>query len=533
MDMQAGGETMYKVLLADDEILIRENIKKRIPWRDLGFELAASCENGKEAIECLKKENVDLVLTDICMPYVDGLEIARYVKEHMANAKVVIITGYDEFEYAREALEHHVFSYILKPITADELMETLRQVHGELDSERKNLKAHSLYENSVPVLRNQFLNQLVRGEIQSSELASKLAEFHIDFPLSYNSVVILLPRDSSRRNELYKAVEIMEAEYETKVLPFEGNDGTLIMLLHQGREEKQRGAVRLRCRKLLDTIGQGTGMVFSCLIGPVAAQPFLLSDSYEKARGLAEFIYLERSDFVYDWEEYDQQYFHPQWNLKKENLEERLIYAVQSNLVDDIRQDIGSIRREYRDQWIGKTKIVMIYQNLMLAQMNRFEKFNMEDQEFFEKYQEIISGLYNYKYISDMEKAVLEFFLAAAELMNKKRSSYGEQQVKIALEYINTHYGDFELSLQKLCKNLAISVSYFSAIFKNYTGMTFIEALNKRRIEKAIELLENTSLKHYEIAEKCGYSDASYFGYTFKKLVGKSPRGYVKELRNS
>lgn len=523
---------MYKVLLVDDEILIREKITKRIPWKDLGFELVASCENGKEAIEWMQREAVDLVLTDICMPYVDGLEIAKYVKENLENAKVVIITGYDEFDYAREALQYHVFSYILKPITADELIESLKQARCELECERKNLKVHSLYENSVPVLRNQFLNQLVRGESQRFELASKLSEFHINFQLPYYSVVILLPKDPSRRNELSKAVKIIENEYEATMLPFEGNDGTVITIINQERDEKQKGTVRLRCRELLDKLYQRMEIVFSCLVGPAVPQLFLLNNSYEKARELVKFIYLERPGFIYEWERYNQQHTNLQWDLKKEHLEERLIYAVQSNLIEDIRQDLCSIRKEYRDQWIGKTKVVIVYQNLMMALMNRFEKFDIEDKEFFIKYQEIISGLYNCDYISEMEQAVLDYFLAAAELMNRKRSSYGEQQVKIALEYIDTHYGDFDLSLQQLCENLAISVSYFSATFKTYTGMTFIEALTKKRIEKAIDLLENTTLKYYEIAEKCGYSDANYFGSTFKKTVGKSPRAYVKELKN-
>lgn len=523
---------MYKVLLVDDEVLIRENMKNRIPWEDLGFELAASCENGKEAIEWIQKETIDLVLTDICMPYVDGLGIAKYVKNHAANAKVVIITGYDEFDYAREALEYHVFSYILKPITANELMEVLKQVRDELECERKTWKVHSLYENSVPVLKNQFLNQLVKGEGQCSELVSKLAEFHMDVPVSHCNVVILLPKDPSKSGELHRVVKILEAENVTAILPFEGNDGTVLMILNQERGEKQKGTVRLQCRQLLDYLCQKTGITFSCLIGPVVPQVSLLNRSYKRARELMKFIYLERPDSIYDWEAYDQQHLNLQWNLKNENLEERLIYAVQSNLTDDLKQDIGSIRKEYRDKWIGKTKVVMIYQNLMMALMNRFQKLNIEDHAFFEKYQEILAGLYNYDSISEMEKAVLDYFLAAAELMNQKRGSYGEQQVKIALEYMDTHYGDFDLSLQRLCKNLAISVSYFSSTFKNATGMTFVEALTKKRIEKAKDLLENTSLKSYEIAEKCGYSDANYFGSIFKKVVGKSPRVYVKELRN-
>ncbi|MBD9157626.1 MAG: response regulator, partial [Lachnospiraceae bacterium] len=116
---------MYKVLLVDDEALTREAISENIPWGKLGFELVASCENGRDAMEVIRQKKPDLVLTDICMPYVDGIELAKYIFENCPDTKTIIISGYDEFEYAKQAVRYQVMEYILKPITPSELTEVL------------------------------------------------------------------------------------------------------------------------------------------------------------------------------------------------------------------------------------------------------------------------------------------------------------------------------------------------------------------------------------------------------------------------
>ena len=127
---------MYKVLLVDDEALIREAISENTKWNELGYELVGACKNGKEAIEKIKENPPDLLLTDICMPYVDGMDLTKFVYENYRDTKVVIISGYDEFEYAKNAVKYQVVEYILKPITAVELSETLKKVREKLDGER-------------------------------------------------------------------------------------------------------------------------------------------------------------------------------------------------------------------------------------------------------------------------------------------------------------------------------------------------------------------------------------------------------------
>ena len=153
---------MYKVLLVDDEALTREAISENIPWGKLGFELVASCENGRDAMEVIRQKKPDLVLTDICMPYVDGIELAKYIFENCPDTKTIIISGYDEFEYAKQAVRYQVMEYILKPITPSELTEVLLKAKARLDearTERTTLKKlKGAYQSNRPLLRGRFLN---------------------------------------------------------------------------------------------------------------------------------------------------------------------------------------------------------------------------------------------------------------------------------------------------------------------------------------------------------------------------------------
>ena len=128
---------MYKVLLVDDEILVRDAIRKKIEWNKIGFELVGDCENGRDAIEFVQNNPVDLVLTDICMPHVDGMELSRYLYENYPQISIIIFSGYSDFEYAKQAIQYKVSEYILKPVTAKELTEVLERLKKKLDSIRK------------------------------------------------------------------------------------------------------------------------------------------------------------------------------------------------------------------------------------------------------------------------------------------------------------------------------------------------------------------------------------------------------------
>ncbi len=523
---------MYKVLLVDDEILIRERISQRIPWESLGYELRGTCENGKEAIEFMEKQPVDLVLTDICMPYVDGLELAKYLYENEKRTKVVIITGYDEFEYAKKAVEYRVLSYVLKPVTAVELIEKLEEAKKTLESEEANLQVRTYYEGSFPLLKNQFLLQLSKGKFQEEEIEEKLKEFHIDFQGECYCTALLYPRAELEKRELAQMSSLINREAGEDVLAFEGDDNNIILYVKKKNSSQLKKDMAHICEAAAKSFERELNTQVFSLIGTCVFRLGGMGLSYEKAMELKEYLYLERDKGIYEWDKYQKYKRSTQGMICENDREKRIVLAVRSNLSEEVMKEVCGVRAECVVRWIAKNKVVVLYQSLILAVMNFFERLNIVDDAFFLKEQEIISGLFGCTYISEMEKKVLEFFEMAVEIMNSNRGNYGDHQAMAALEYINSHYADCDLSLQEICEKLAISVSYFSSAFKNYTGMTFVEALTKRRMEKAIELLENTSLKTYEIAEKCGYNDANYFSAIFKRTTKMTPREYARTLMN-
>ena len=523
---------MYKVLLVDDEILIRERISQRIPWESLGYELKGTCENGKEAIEFMERQPVDLVLTDICMPYVDGLELAKYLYENEKRTKVVIITGYDEFEYAKKAVEYRVLSYVLKPVTSVELIEKLEEAKKILDSEEANFQVRTYYEGSYPLLKNQFLLELSKGRFYEEGIEEKLKEFHIDFQGECYCVALLYPRIQPDKKELSHMASLIAREAGEDVLSFEGDDHNIILYVKKKNSSELKKDMAFICEATARWVEKEFHTPVFSLIGTCVFRLGGIGFSYEKAMELKEYIYLERDQGIYEWDKYQKYKLSAQGMICENDREKRIVLAVRSNLSEEVQREITSIRRECKVRWIPKNKVVVLYQSLILAVMNFFERLNIVDDAFLLKEQEIISGLFGCTYISEMEKKVLEFFQMAVELMNSNRGNYGDHQAIAALEYINSHYGDCDLSLQEICEKLAISVSYFSSAFKNYTGMTFVEALTKKRMEKAMELMENTSLRTYEIAEKCGYSDANYFSNIFKRTTHMTPRDYVRTRMN-
>ena len=181
--------TTYKVLLVDDEEEVRNAIEQRINWEELGFEVIGKAQNGVKAMEIAEKLQPDVVITDIKMPYMNGLELARNLKEENPGVRILILTGFDEFEYAKEAVHLEIEEYILKPINANELSECLKRLKNVLDKEREEKlnvrKLEQYYTDSLPVLQTNFFCSLVEGRISDSEINKYLNDYQISLPGSY------------------------------------------------------------------------------------------------------------------------------------------------------------------------------------------------------------------------------------------------------------------------------------------------------------------------------------------------------------
>lgn len=535
---------MYKVLLVDDEALIREAISENIRWEDIGFKLMASCENGKEAMDVIRQTPPDLVLTDICMPYVDGIELARYIYENCPDTRTIIISGYDEFEYAKQAVRYQVMEYILKPITPSELTEILLKARERLDeirAKRQTLrKLKGAYQINRPLLRGRFLNSLLRGDENPEGLKEKMEELEISLPGPIFNTAILEGDDLTPFLEQYTGVreelarfsiynitqELIEQKGQGVV--FQNMSGQTVIIFYGETREKLEEQENTTLDEVRETIEELLHIETSAGLGMEIADMNRLYYSYEKAKAALELRWLLGGSQVIRSDMLDAR---RSTTVDVPHWAERVLAGVKNGDEAEIEKTVRGFAQELREMRINRNRAIIYMQNLLLTVVNTADLTEEQETEILKDEKELMNRLYTYERLRDMSTDIIAICSRIAKLLNEQKDSYGKKQAMKALEYIEQNYMNSDVNLNSVCSHLAMSTSYFSTMFKSHTGETFIEALTRKRMEKAKYLLEYTSKRAYEVAEEVGFSDPHYFSVSFKKATGQTPTEYAKEKR--
>ncbi|KAB1435838.1 response regulator [Candidatus Galacturonibacter soehngenii] len=536
---------MYKVLLVDDEALIREAISENIKWEEHGFEFLGACENGKEAIDRINQEVPDLLITDICMPYVDGMELTKYVYETYPLTKVIIISGYDEFEYAKTAVKYKVLEYVLKPITAFELTELLDKIKTDFDKEslkNKNLKKiREAYMSNLPVLKGRFLNSLMQGNLLPEDIKKKSEDYGVDLSGRYFATAMIqgddleeyLKRHHNIKEDLvlfsiYNITEEIVSKAKCGVTFQNGEDKTIV-IFQSDKEEGFRSRVFDICTQIRSALNQYLKIDATIGIGKTVATISWLNRSLESARAVLEYRFLLGGNVVLDARELGKN--KTSFGLDISVWVDKILLSIKAGDTLEIEKVIQSFVLKLKTDYVSKNRIIIYIQNIVLSIVNMLEEAGLSNEEFMEGEYTFINRIYMLNHLKDIENELIGFCIKVSQGMTSEKDSYGNRQAIMALDYIDKNYSNSEVSLNSVCHHLAMSTSYFSSIFKNYTGETFIEALTKKRIEKAKSLIEHTSLKSYEVANEVGFGDPHYFSIIFKKHTGYTPTEYAKIKR--
>lgn len=539
---------MYKVLLVDDEALIREAISENIKWEEMGFEFLGACENGRQAVERIKQDPPDLLLTDINMPFMDGMELTKYVYENYPDTKVIIITGFDEFEYAKNAVKYQVLEYILKPITPAEFSETLLRVKALFDEKRKSQrdmkKIRSAYVSNLPTLRGRYLHHLLNGTADYTRLAEKQEELQLCLDAEcYNTAIVegdtlepFTSRYSNVKDDLalfaiFNITAEIIADQESGVAFQAMDDRTVILFMGENRE-RLKEKIREVLPMIKKAIAEFLQIPVTIAVGKTVSCLEELPDSYAKTKSALEYKFMLGGNQMIEAEAYEE----IRNSAKHVDIFEwasRIAAAIRTNKRDEIEALSGEFINQIKQSYVNKNRSFVYVQNLVLSVINLLEVAEEMEEEIYGRERNFVNEIYHCENLDEVTKKMTDSFLFVSEVLSEQRDSYCKRQAMQALEYIEKHYADSSVTLNSVCTALAMSTSYFSSVFKNHTGETFIEALTKKRMEKAKILLEQGKLKTYEIAEAVGYSDAHYFSVAFKKAVGKTPTEYAKEMRNS
>lgn len=527
----------YSVLLVDDEEEVFSVIIKKLDWEAMGFVIAGYAKNGVEALEMAEELQPDVVMTDIKMPYMDGLTLSHRLKELYKNIKIIIFSGFDEFEYAKEAIKIEAEEYILKPINATELKEVFVRMKENLDremDERRDIdKLRQYYMESLPVLQENFYTSLIEGRIATDKLDQYLGIYQIALDGPYYAVTILHVSQNDTDGSMDPllvamsvrklAEEQLNAQYDCRMFTYL-RDIVLIAQLQSpesatGYTDALDRFCKLSARICGATVTAGIGHVCEDIgelprsyMGARNAISYRVLYGIGKAINIAEIAPSEniaRSS--------NGQPVQAMFKMIRMGSEQELIAAVECCVDDSVGNDMSLA--DYRVFVMG-----LVTEIFRFAASNNINLENVFDAG---------SDIYSEAFALESKDALKGWLMEAARKMRQmilsERAVNVRSFVERAKEYVKEHFASSDLAVETVCRTLGVSTAYFSTIFKKETGKTFINYLTEYRMEIAVELLLTGDEKTYVIAEKTGYSDPNYFSYVFKKQFGVSPSKYRAE----
>ena len=538
---------MYRILLVDDEILVRDAIKENIDWKGMDCELVGDCENGKEAAEFVKEHPVDIVLTDILMPYMDGMELSNFLHDNYPEIVIVIFSGFGEFEYAKKAIQYGVSEYLLKPVTAMELTGVIEKMKKKVEQQRlEKSKMDALAQNSEEyrknkqIIRSKNIEALVNCTTDVNASIERLAEMGIDISAASYRVAIfdidlysgMYQLDTEKRQEsalmafvLFNISDEIVTREEAGIAYQEGNNRVGFLFLEKWSRNFTSRTKEI-CHEIQEKTKEVMGFDVSMGIGKWVKKPEELIQSHDMAAQTLQYRYLLGGNLLIDMEEQ-----HPVQEIAIEDDLAELKEAMKTGQKEQVYQILIKIEDSIRQALMEKSRACMYLQQVIRTMDNACEDVSADMDRIREDRDELLRQITDQKFFEDACKVVQKHTDRIFEILSELNTSSSKRQARLAIDYIQKNYMDPDLSLNSICSYLNISTSYFSTIFKDETGETFTEVLIRTRMEKAKELLENTTLKNYEIAEKVGFSDPHYFGISFKKMTGCTPTEYAREKR--
>lgn len=530
---------LYNVLLVDDEADVLQAMKKKIDWEALGFCLAGTAENGQEALEMAEQLHIDVVMTDIKMPYMDGLTLCKNLKQSYRNMKVIIYSGFDDFEFAREAVHLEAEEYLLKPISAGDMEAAFSKVRKKLDQEYdeyRNLNRLSeYYRKSLPAMREQLVMGILEGRIAGERARAMMETYEICLDSPFY-VVAALYMDVNPREEQPQPAQLFTLSLKDMVQDYLKNrtrffstaflDQVIVIFMLDEREEIDQVLYHLDqiCKMGFRVLKSSV----TAAVGQICANTDALHTSYEEAVNAMEYRSILGSGqvlYINDIEPCSEENI-----LVTEHEFQNLVHAVKLGNRDETNAAIAQIMDSIRKERISPGQYQLLFMELLSELMKIGRAYKLHPNQIFGEHAGSWQELYRMVTVDELEGWLQEVCTNLRHVLRHERRDSAARLTEQAKAYIEEHYKESDLSADSLCRCLNVSAAYFSTIFKREVGMSFVAYLTKIRLEHALELLRTTEDKTYIIASRVGYMEPNYFSYVFKKQYGISPSKYRAEM---
>lgn len=522
---------LYRVLLVDDEEDIREGISRKMDWLGLGFSLVGEAANGQDALELAESLRPDVILTDIKMPFMDGLELCRILTDRLPAARFVVFSGFDAFEYAKQAIQMNVVEYILKPINADELSAVLRRLKDQLDrerAERRNVELlRSRYTENLPVLRELFYANLLDGHIEPGTERERAARLDIDLQ-GEEWAVGLAYIGSDRRDALstLSVQKLLEESLTADRCRLTLYNDWVAVIVSLTESFTIYDLIRVLDR-VCTLAASYLGLTLTVGVGAPCKELSGMARSAAEARTALEYrSMVGRGQVIYIGDlEPDGGHV-----LTFEEADERtLTAAVRLGSEQEVRDAAAALAGKIREANPSAGQYNLFLMELVTHLMKMTRRSGVGVEEVFGTGFSLPIQDSALPSLEELEDWCAERYLRLRTLIRRRQTDSAGQTVETAKEYIRQHYAESDLSVEKLCAYLHLSSTYFSTLFKRETGTSFTAYVTTVRMEAAAEAIRGTEEKTYLIAQRCGYEDPNYFSYVFKRHFGVTPTKYRSE----
>ena len=536
---------MLKVFLVEDESIVREGLRDNIPWQQYGYEFVGEASDGEMALPLIQKTKPDVLLTDIKMPFMDGLSLSKLVHQEFPEMKIIIISGYDDFEYARGAILVGAELYLLKPITRAALQKALAELKTKIETEREQKNYQEKFQSEAreyeQFSRTDFFVKVFEGRMPVQDMYEEAAKLSLKINAPcYNILLFSLQEkrtaeDRGTESEGFarKREELLHyfIRYPENLV-FRWNVNTYGVLIKGSAAQMQE--LGARCLENVDRICHPAEDLLDWYValGEPVERLSLLAECYSKANHLFAYRFLRPQLHVFTVETMGRIVPEKEEGGSIRDIDPAKMEAelIRDFLLQGARDEVADFVENYLLA-VGEALQSAMFRNYLtlhvyFAAVSYVESLGCGREELLRLLNDgglTPEGQYDVDALPDYLCGLIE---RAMELRDRESDNQSKHILKKALTYIEENYSQESLSLNSVAGEVNVSANYFSAIFSRAMQVTFVEYVTGKRMDKAKRLLRQTQMHTGEIAMEVGYKDPHYFSFVFKKTQGCTPREY-------
>jgi two-component system response regulator YesN len=516
---------MHKILLVDDEISIINGLKAIICWENYNFSIAGSALNGMEALSSAISLNVDLVIMDIRMPGLTGLELLKKLDERNYKGKIIILSGYGEFDYAKEAIKWGVYGYLLKPIDTEELLDLLVKMDTEFKNEQKHLY---ITKNSSTILRDRSLRKLMLKGVNPPDLLLNGRNYCVCL-LSFCDYLYISSEEGVTEADILKAsiLRILKEKIEEYRYGYaiELDNSLLGILLIENRDNRFKideiiqsvsktvyNSMPFPCSMAIGSREENSSRIHNSYLNALKVINYKFSADKGKILHYNDFTWLNKTNFLlYKWDF------------------QTLIKAVKK---DDPSQIELSIDRFIQNISSKSWPLEVVHSHMVLFLIELADLFDTAGGNVYDIFniELILKETYSNKSLLYLKKLLQEKCGEVSTWYKENIiSNKSEKVIKKIIAFIETNYNQ-NINLKTISYEFEMNPVYLGRLFRKYTGKSFTDYINGYRIQSVIDLLENTEFSVTEICKMAGYNNINYFYQKFKKKYNITPLEYRRNF---